>query len=123
MHFELSLLKIPVTDIGVSAAFYRDKLGFEQQFVVEEYGWAQFRAGIVPLALYVPGMGGGDRTPGGSVDFQLEGPDLIGYAMLLENRGVDIGEGVMESGDDGYFLEVSDPDGNVLKFVQFRGRE
>ena len=123
MYFELSILKVPVTDLAVSVAFYRDKLGFDTEYISEEYGWAKLQAGIVPLALYIPGMRGGFRTPGGSVDFQLEGPDLIGYAALLENRGVDIGEGVMEIEGEGYFLEVADPDGNVLKFVQFRGGE
>ena len=55
--YQLALLKIPVTEITRSAAFYREALGFEQQFAAEEYGWAQFAAGDLAVALYKPGMG------------------------------------------------------------------
>src|SRR5258708_21837332 len=55
--YRLALIKIPVSDIQRSAAFYRQTLGFEQEFVAAEYGWAQFKAGELPLALYKPGMG------------------------------------------------------------------
>jgi catechol 2,3-dioxygenase-like lactoylglutathione lyase family enzyme len=115
--YKLSLLKIPVSQITRSAEFYREALGFEQQFLAEEYGWAQFQAGDVGITLYKPGMGGGDGKIGGSLDFHLSllpeqfdplAADLLKRGSLAENR--------IHRGDDGStFIDVCDPDGNTLK--------
>lgn len=115
--YELSLLKIPVSDIQRSAAFYHDTLGFEQQSVYPQYGWAQLKAGELPLALYKPGMGGGDGHIGGSTGFHLLLPadrfDTLAAALLVQ--GV-LTENRVHHGDDGtIFLEVRDPDGNTMK--------
>ena len=114
--YQLSLLKIPVTDIAKSAEFYRDVLKFKSEFVAEKYGWAQFSAGDLSLALYKPGMGGGDGKPGGSTGFHLALPpdqfdglaaDLLKLGVLVDNR--------IQHGDDGTtYVQVRDPDGNVL---------
>lgn len=46
MHdYKLALLKVPVSNINNFANFYEKALGFEPEFVAEEYGWAQFKAG------------------------------------------------------------------------------
>jgi catechol 2,3-dioxygenase-like lactoylglutathione lyase family enzyme len=118
--YQLSLLKIPVSQITRSADFYREALGLEQQFAAEEYGWAQFQAGDLPLALYKPGMGGGDGKIGGSVGFHLSLPpqrfdalaaDLIKRGCLVENK--------VHRGDDGTtFIEVRDPDANLMKIMR-----
>ena len=113
--FELSLLKIPVLDITVSAPFYRDGLGLEEQFVAAEYGWAQFQAGDLPIALYKPGIGGGNRTPGGSVDFHLSTPDLEGLQMRLQAFDPTLKIGIFKNDDGSETLEFSDPDGNEIK--------
>jgi catechol 2,3-dioxygenase-like lactoylglutathione lyase family enzyme len=118
--YELSLLKIPVSEITRSAAFYRDALGFEQQFAAEEYGWAQFQAGDLPLALYKPGLGGGDGKIGGSTGFHLSLPpqqfDALAAALL--QRGCLV-EDKVHRGDDGTtFIEVRDPDANTLKIMR-----
>ena len=113
--FELSLLKIPVLDITVSAPFYRDGLGLEEQFVAAEYGWAQFQAGDLPIALYKPGIGGGNRTPGGSVDFHLSAPDLEGLQMRLQAFDPTLKIGIFKNDDGSETLEFSDPDGNEIE--------
>jgi catechol 2,3-dioxygenase-like lactoylglutathione lyase family enzyme len=120
-RYQLSLLKIPVTDIQRSAAFYHDTLGFEQQFVAPQYGWAQLKAGELPLARYKPGMGGGDGHVGGSTGFHLSLPaerfDTLAAALLVQGVLV---ENRVHHGDDGsVFIDVRDPDGNTLKI----GRE
>src|SRR5438477_11958075 len=69
--YKLSLLKIPVSDVARGADFYRETLKFKQDFIVEKYGWAQFSAGDLRIALYKPGMGGGDGKIGGSTGFHL----------------------------------------------------
>jgi catechol 2,3-dioxygenase-like lactoylglutathione lyase family enzyme len=114
--YQLSLLKIPVSDIDRSAEFYRDVLKFKPQFVAAKYGWAQFSAGDLPLALYKPGKGGGDGKIGGSTGFHLDLPaeqfdtlaaDLLKRGVLVDNR--------IQRGDDGStYVQVRDLDGNVL---------
>lgn len=118
-NYSLSLLKIPVSDIVVSAPFYRDGLGFEEQFVAEEYGWAQFQAGDLPIALYKPGMGGGNRTPGGSVDFHLSAPDLEALQAQMKAFDPALKVGIFTNDDGSETLEVADPDGNELKISKF----
>lgn len=115
--YQLALLKIPVSDVARALPFYRDALGFSEVFVVAEYGWAQLTAGDLPLALYVPGMGGGDRAPGGEVDFHLAVPDLEAWCAAAVGRGASCPAGV-ERGDDGSaFCVVVDPDGNRLRIM------
>jgi predicted enzyme related to lactoylglutathione lyase len=119
--YKLGLLKIPVSDIARSAAFYRDALKLKEEFVAPQYGWAQFSAGELPLALYKPGMGGGDGQIGGSTGFHLSlpGEQFDGLAEDLIKRGV-IVDGRIQRGDDGtIYVQVKDPDGNVLNI----GRE
>jgi len=113
--FQLTLLKIPVSDIAASARFYRDGIGFEQEFIVEEYGWAQFKAGDLSVALYKPGMGGGNRTPGGSVDFHLATSDLHQLQERLKRCDPNLKIGIFKNDDGSETLEFSDPDGNELK--------
>lgn len=121
--YGLALLKIPVTEIKRSAEFYRDALGLQEQFVSDEYGWAQFQAGDLSLALYKPGMGGGDGKVGCSVGFHLSLPEepFDSLATSLQERGVLV-EDMIHKGDDGTtFVEVRDPDGNTLKIMRSAG--
>jgi catechol 2,3-dioxygenase-like lactoylglutathione lyase family enzyme len=118
--FELALLKIPVSNIMKATAFYRDVLGMDEQFAVEEYGWAQLLAGALPVALYKPGMGGGDGTPGATVGFHLalSGSDFDKLAKGLGVAGALVDDQVY-TGDDGTtFLEARDPDANKLKITR-----
>ena len=68
---QLGLVKIPVSDVQLCAGFYRDVLGFTEEFVMAEYGWAQMQAGNLPIAVNKPGMDGGDANVGGSTGFHL----------------------------------------------------
>jgi catechol 2,3-dioxygenase-like lactoylglutathione lyase family enzyme len=114
------LLKIPVTDVERSSQFYAEQLGFELQFSAAEYGWAQLIDGELCLALYQPGMGGGSAQIGGSTGFHLSLPAeafqaqsqrLLEAGHLMDDR--------VHSGDDGStFMDVRDPDGNVVKIMQ-----
>lgn len=112
----VALLKVPVTDLVNSVAFYEQALGLQAQFVAEKYGWAQLDGATIALALYVPGKGGGDRTPGGSVDFHLHHPDLDalhgGLPQIAEHVGLH------ENDDGSRSLEFCDPDGNLIKVMQ-----
>lgn len=111
----LGLVKIPVRDLAVAAAFYRDVLGLPEDFAVEAYGWAQYGIGGAPLCLFVPGMGGGDREPGGETGVQLRVPDArAAYEQVSEHV-----EGELTEGDDGAVgFVISDPDGNLIQVIQ-----
>jgi catechol 2,3-dioxygenase-like lactoylglutathione lyase family enzyme len=114
--YRLSILKIPVSDIKRSANFYRDALGFQEEFVAEQYGWAQLHAGELPLALYKPGKGGGTGRIGGSTGFHLSLPPkrFDALADRLLKRGVLVENMVHRSDDGSTFIDVRDPDGNTL---------
>ena len=123
LAYQLSLLKIPVSDVGRSADFYRDVLRLKQEFVAAQYGWAQFSAGDIPLAVYKPGMGGGDGKIGGSTGFHLALPpeSFDTLAADLIKRGVCI-DNQVNRGDDGtVFVLVRDPDRNVLNVSHAAG--
>jgi catechol 2,3-dioxygenase-like lactoylglutathione lyase family enzyme len=118
--YEVQMLKIPVSDIEVSSQFYATHLGFEIQFAAAEYGWAQLSAAGLALALYKPGMGGGDGQLGGSVDFHLSLPDKafqsLATSLLEEGHLV---EDRIHTGNDGStFMDICDPDGNVIKIMK-----
>jgi catechol 2,3-dioxygenase-like lactoylglutathione lyase family enzyme len=118
--YQLQLLKVPVTDVEASSQFYVSELGCELQFAAAEYGWAHMSAGDVTLALYVPGMGGGDGKIGGSLDFHLSLPgsqfDELAQRLLKDGH---LSENMIHTGNDGStFVNVIDPDGNVIKIMK-----
>ncbi len=120
--YMLGLLKIPVTNVEISAKFYTEKLGFKLSFVAPEYGWAQMEAGEVDLALYIPGKGGGQRTIGGNVDFhlRLDAKTFDGLANELKDAGL-LMEDMIHTGNDGStFIDVRDPDKNIVKISRTR---
>lgn len=81
-----------------------------------EYGWAQFDLGGLPLALYIPGKGGGDRAPGGSVDFHLAYDDLDALTgRLADSAGAEAA--LHHNADGSRSFECRDPDGNLLKIM------
>jgi hypothetical protein len=120
MKYEIGLLKIPVKDISLSVPFYEEHLHFKKEFVAEKYGWAQFSVGDLSIALYVPGKGGGTSQTGRSLDFHLTLPkdgfsDLA--SKLLESGH--LSEDMIHTGnDDTKFIDVVDPDRNLLKIMQ-----
>jgi len=119
-RYALSLLKVPVSDVARSVAFYRDAMGFVEGFVAEEYGWAQLNAGGLSLALFVPGMGGGDATVGGSAWFHLAltAPEFDALAERLQASKALVEDRIHQGNDGTTFIDAQDPDGNVLKVIR-----
>lgn len=114
----LRLVKVPVTDVAKSAAFYRDALGLTEDFTAPEYGWAQYATGAVPLCLYVPGKGGGNGVPGhcDSVNLAVRNPAKLHEEIAGRWKGP-LGA-LMKDGDGELTFEIKDPDGNTIRFVQ-----
>ena len=119
-QYEIQMLKVPVSDIAAAAQFYATHLGFETQFVAPEYGWAQLSAGTVSLALYRPGMGGGSGQIGGSVGFQLSlpGAEFDSLAASLLASGCLVEDRVHSGADGSTFIDVRDPDNNIIKVMK-----
>jgi len=114
------MLKVPVSDVEISVEFYEKKLGFQLDFVAKEYGWGQMKIGEVSVALYQPGMGGGNRQIGGSVDFHLSlaGNEFDEVATLMKDEGNLAGDMVHQGADGTTFIEIRDPDGNEIKIFR-----
>jgi predicted enzyme related to lactoylglutathione lyase len=114
----IALIKIPVTNFTRATAWYRDILGLEEEFAVEEYGWAQYKTGDIPLCLYVVGMGGGNGKPGNETNFHLAIDDAAKALTLLKQRDSTINSQLISSDDGGKFFMLTDPDGHTFKVVQ-----
>jgi AraC-like DNA-binding protein/catechol 2,3-dioxygenase-like lactoylglutathione lyase family enzyme len=117
LGISFGFVKIPVTQFAKSAAFYRDVLGLEEQFAVEQYGWAQYDVGGTGLCLYQVGMGGGQGKPGIDTGIQLRVNDAKAAHALITQRGGTTDP--IHTGDDGTIgFSVTDPDGNTLSIAQ-----
>lgn len=110
-----TLVKVPVSDPERAVTHCPDVLGFAGQFTVPEYGWSSLAAGDVALGLYVPGLGGGSATPGGSAGFQIRVADLRALHAPLAGRGALLDGGLYTSADGMQCVEITEPDGNVLR--------
>ena len=118
LHPAINLVKIPVTDFAKARAFYADLPGLEEEFAVAEYGWAQYKAGEIPICLYVVGMGGGEGKPGSELNFHLAVDNAKQAYAKISVTGAKIPCQLTTSDDGGSFFIVADPDGNRLKIVQ-----
>lgn len=116
-ELNVQLVKIPVSDIHQALEFYRDLLGLTPEFVVAEYGWAQLRTGNLPLALYVPGKGGGAGTPGAADSLHLALGDDAPLRQRLADAGMVVDQLLQRGNDGATFYELTDPDGNRLKIM------
>jgi AraC-like DNA-binding protein/predicted enzyme related to lactoylglutathione lyase len=114
----VALVKIPVTDFVRACAYYRDVLGLVEEFAVEQYGWAQYNTGDVPLCLYQVGKGGGDGKPGVETGLHLAVDDAKKAYAILKERGATLPTELVASDDGGTFFLVADPDGNTIKVMQ-----
>ena len=108
--------RIPVSDLTLAVAFYRDELGFIVAFQAEAFGWATIVRDGLQLGLYVPGKGGGTRAPGGTLDFAIHVADLDG--LHHEFASVDGRGAVVETADGMRLFDVVDPSGNTITFAQ-----
>jgi catechol 2,3-dioxygenase-like lactoylglutathione lyase family enzyme len=105
-----------VTDFAKARHFWKEVVGLQEEFAFEDYGWAQFVCGGVPICIYVSGQGGGDREPGGETGIQLRLGDAKAAFEFVEEHTV----GGLIEGDDGTIsFQLRDPDGNLVQVLQF----
>jgi len=100
---------LPVSDLAAAARFYREVLGLHQDFLNEEYQWAEFDCGNITLALH----GGQPPHPAGGTQVAVAVDDIVQAYAELTARGLRLPAppqdwGVCQS------LELTDPDNNTL---------
>ncbi|MEI8146940.1 MAG: glyoxalase superfamily protein [Alphaproteobacteria bacterium] len=114
-----------VRDVSQSAAFYRDKLGFEIDFLYRAppfYG-AVSRGGAACLHLrcvHEPNFAELAAREQFLILATVEVSDVHSLFEEMSGRGVDFAQTPTKQPWGGTDFHVRDPDGNVISFVTFR---
>ncbi|MCS5635485.1 MAG: VOC family protein [Myxococcota bacterium] len=124
MEYSLILVRVFVSDLERSIAFYTKALGMELDTRTDDMGWAELSTGACNLALEqldpqaASGPGEDDESlVGRFVGVSLSVPDVYARYEDLMNRGVEFlgPPEVMPWG--GVLAHFRDPDKNVLTLV------
>ena len=128
MFNKVDYIKVNVSDMSRSVAFYRDILGLSLKF--QSPGWSEFQTGATTLALHlIRARGGGEgEAPAEplagtcSIGFSVE--DLDARHRELSARGAQFVLPPTEQVNEGIRLAVCvDPDGLAISFAQPLNRE
>jgi catechol 2,3-dioxygenase-like lactoylglutathione lyase family enzyme len=126
MDWTLEVVVVPVSDIAASIGFYRDKLGFVQDFEIDG-GGMHFTQLTPPGSgcsiVFGNGPGMDAMQPGTLKGLQLVVSDIDAAREELLGRGVEIGDiTVFDERDGGTFFGFDDPDGNSWAVQQIKAR-
>ena len=104
-------VSVPVTDVALSTAWYRDTLGLEQ---VSEGAWPEFQLGD-NVSLYLIDLKGiGQEFTGPhTAHIALRVPDVAETRTQLEERGIEFDGEIFDTGVC-HMAFFRDPDGNAL---------
>ena len=125
---KVDYIKVNVSDMSRSVAFYRDILGLPLKF--QSPGWSEFQTGATTLALHLirarsGGEGGAPAEPLAgtcSIGFSVE--DLAATHRELTARGAQFVRAPTEQPTEGIRLAVCvDPDGLPIAFAEPLTRE
>ena len=113
-----------VRDVVASAAFFREKLGFAEDFLHGSppfYG-AMSRDGIcIHLRLvYEPYFAAAAAKEKSLILVSIEVSNVQGLFEEFKQRGAEFAQPLMKQAWGGTDFHVRDPDGNVISFVTFR---
>src|SRR6516225_3343222 len=120
---KVDYIKVNVSDMSRSVAFYRDILGLPLKF--QSPGWSEFQTGATTLALHLirareGGEGGAPAEPLAgtcSIGFSVE--DLAATHRELVARGAQFFLAPTEQVNEGFRLAVCvDPDGLAIAFTE-----
>ena len=129
MFRQVDYIKVNVSDMSRSVAFYRDILGLSLKF--ESPGWSEFQTGATTLALQqirarVGGQGQAPPEPlSGTCTIGFSVEDLAATHRELAARGAQFFLAPTEQVNEGFRLAVCvDPDGLAIAFTEpvTRGR-
>jgi catechol 2,3-dioxygenase-like lactoylglutathione lyase family enzyme len=99
-----------VRDLDAGRAFYREVLGFEEQYVDWEARWARLERSGMEIALVE-----GERDGAGVAHLDVD--DVKAERERLAAAGVEVGT-VLELHGFVRLLDVYDPDGNRVQLAQ-----
>ena len=97
-------------DLDAARAFYKERLGFEEQYVDLDARWARLTRDETEI-----GLAEGEPEEGGVAHVEVE--DVKAEAERLRGEGVDVGV-VLELHGEMRLLDVFDPDGNRIQLAQ-----
>jgi predicted enzyme related to lactoylglutathione lyase len=126
VDWTLEVVILPVSDIGRSIEFYRDKVGFtlDHDTTNEHMHVVQFTprgSGCSIVFGTLPAQQ--DMAPGSMRGLQLVVADAQAARGELTGRGVECSEiEVIDPRDGGTFFGFSDPDGNTWVVQQLKAR-
>jgi catechol 2,3-dioxygenase-like lactoylglutathione lyase family enzyme len=128
VEWRLELVVVPVSDVDRAKAFYRDHVGFNEDFD-SQLGDAVRMVQLTPpgsgcsIALMTglaPGPGLEETEPGSLNGLQIVVPDITAARARLIEKGVDVSEVlevVHEEGRSDYRQVTGEPDGwNAFAF-------
>jgi catechol 2,3-dioxygenase-like lactoylglutathione lyase family enzyme len=99
-----------VSDLDRGRAFYREVLGFEEQYVDWDARWARMERSGMEIALVE-----GERQDAGVAHLDVD--DVKAERERLAEAGVEVGT-VLELHGFVRLLDVYDPDGNRVQLAQ-----
>src|SRR5579864_8203989 len=109
---------INVSDLDRSVSWYRDGLGFEEIYRMDEYGWCEMRSPIDGVTIGLQQTKTGFGPGGATLSFTVA--DIEAARKHLQSAGARFeGEIVEIPGEDGVKLaNFVDPDGNPLTLAE-----
>ena len=120
MEFELTILRVWVSDWERALSFYTETLGIPTTFRSDELGWAQLDTGSAQIALELvpPGHEESAAYVGRFVGASLVVSDIDRAHRDLVERGVEFLAPPKRMTWGGVLAHLRDPDGNVLTLLQ-----
>ena len=126
MDWTLEVVVLPVSDIGRSVEFYRDKVGFhlDHDTQNEHMHVAQLTPPGSGCSIVIGDLPSQSQmAPGSMKGLQLVVSDAQAARQELLNRGVEASEiTVFDDRDGGTFFGFEDPDGNSWAVQQIKAR-
>lgn len=110
-------VSVLVSDWQASRAWYREKLGLEEGFVVEEGGWAELN-GPLGVVIGLNSLNGEPHPGAGGVTMVLGVADIDAARAELEAKSVAFLGPTDELPGMVKLARFQDPDGNVMMLAQ-----
>jgi catechol 2,3-dioxygenase-like lactoylglutathione lyase family enzyme len=109
------VISVGVSDLERSIDWYREMLGFELVYKLDEYGWCEVRSPIAGVSL---GLGQVEepKVSGGTPTWGVE--DIAAARSFLEERGVRFDGETQDVGGMVLLATFYDPDGNPYMLAQ-----
>jgi len=109
---------INVSDLDRSVRWYRDGLGFEEVYRMDDYGWCEMSSPIHGVTIGLQQVESGFGPGGATLSFTVADVEAAREHLLSRGARFD-GEIVVIPGDEGVKLaNFFDPDGNPLTLAQ-----